>query len=855
MTWHGPGVDVLLADGSTALLRPLHTDDADAIGRFFAGLSRDSTVMRFFGPHQVTDRDIDRLLGFDGVDEAALAVIRSGELIALAEYDRQPGSTDAEVAFVVADEYQGRGLGTLLLEHLAGLARHAGIGRFVVDTLAVNAKMLGVLRAAGFARQYHRDSTVTRVVLDIAPSAEAREAADERDRLATRRSIERLLRPRSIAVIGASRQPGTVGHELLRNLVASGFTGPVFPVNPVATSVASLPAWPTIDAVPGPVDVAVVAVPADAVQTVAEACGRAGVGGLVVISAGFAETGAAGAQAQLALTRTAHLYGMRLIGPNCFGMVNLDPKVSMNATFATSVPSSGGIGFASQSGGLGIAILAEAAQRGLGLSAFMSMGNKADVSSNDLLNWWETDPSTDVVLLYIESFGNPPKFNRLARRFGRTKPIVAVKSGRSGAGSRAASSHTAAAANSDRAVDALLEQTGVIRVDTVEELFDVGAVLAHQPVPKGARVGIIGNAGGPGVLAADAVAGYSLAVPELSPSLQDQLRCFLPDEAGVGNPVDMVASAPASSYRRALDLLMTSGEVDAVIVIFTPPLVTRASDVAEAVVEAVNAGAGSGNDVAVVAAFLGAADARLWLQQAARPVPCFTYPESAARALAHAVRYGRWRALDPSPVPDLPGLHPNRARRLIDAAWHRSGTGAATSIVVDGDAALQIIGCFGIPTATDPRPDPAPVPAEPRGTAPSVAPTAEPAVETVASMQRDPTFGPLVTFGSGGRLARLLDDSAMRVTPMTEADARHLVLNRPTSSLLTGTPGQPATDVDQLVEVVLRLGRLGEDLPEVLFAELSPVVSDTRGSVVHGARIEVAAAPVELLADRPRQLR
>lgn len=880
------GVDVLLADGSTAHLRPLVRDDAPAVARLFSGLSRDSMVMRFFGPHRVSDAEIDRLLRFDGVDEAALAVFRSGELIALAEYDRQPGSIDAEVAFVVADEYQGRGLGTLLLEHLADLARRSGIGRFVVDTLAVNAKMLGVLRRAGFARQYHRDSSVTRVVLDIAPTAEAREAADERDRTATRRSIERLLRPRSIAVIGASRQPGTVGHELLRNLVAGGFTGPVYPVNPEAVSVASLPAWPTIESIPGPVDVAVIAVPADAVQAVAESCGRAGVGGLVVISAGFAETGAAGSAAQAMLTRTAHHYGMRLIGPNCFGMVNVDPAISMNATFATYVPSSGRIGFASQSGGLGIAILAEAAQRGLGLSAFVSMGNKADVSSNDLLTWWEADPGTDVVLLYIESFGNPPKFNRLARRFGRTKPIVAVKSGRSGAGSRAASSHTAAVANSDRAVDALLEQTGVIRVDTVEELFDVGAVLAHQPVPKGPRVGIIGNAGGPGVLAADAVTGYGLCAPELSADLQHQLRAFLAPEAGVGNPVDMVATAGAESYRRALDLLLASGEVDAVIAIFTPPLVTRAHDVAEAVVAAVDTAADRGTDVAVVAAFLGAADARLWLQQAARPVPCFTYPESAARALAHAVRYGRWRSQPPSPVRDLPDVEPNRARRLLDAAWEQAPTpgrtlpgpiapsatipgptvpGATTSVT--GEAALDILRCFGIPVAGSLS---GTVSAPP---APLSDNRTSPPVETVARLVRDPTFGPLVTFGSGGRLAELLDDSAIRVTPLTEADARHLVLSRPTSSLLIGSPDEPAASVepqpplestvgierlvhvDQLVDIVLRLGRLGEDLPEIASVELSPIVCDRAGTRVHQACIKVTAAPAALLADRPRQLR
>lgn len=838
------GVDVLLADGSTALLRPLRYDDGPAVAALFSSLSRDSMVMRFFGPHRVSEEEIGRLLRADGVDSAVLAVDRAGRLLALAEYDRQPGSGEAEVAFVVTDEYQGRGLGTLLLEHMADLARRAGISRFVVDTLAVNAKMLGVLRAAGFSRQYSRDSSVTRVLLDISPTIEAREAADERDRLATRRSIERLLRPRSIAVIGASREPGTVGHELLRNLVAGGFTGPVYPVNPEATSVASLPSWPSIDVVPGPIDVAVVAVPADKVIDVTEACGRAGVGGLVVISAGFAEIGERGAAAQQALVRTAHHFGMRVIGPNCFGMVNVDPEVSMNATFATHVPRSGRIGFASQSGGLGIAILAEAAARGLGLSAFVSMGNKADVSSNDLLTWWELDPGTEVVLLYIESFGNPPKFNRLARRFGRTKPIVAVKSGRSGAGSRAASSHTAAPATPDQAVDALFEQTGVIRVDTVEELFDVGTVLAHQPVPRGPRVGIIGNAGGPGVLAADAVTGHGLEAPELSRALQQALHALLPPEAGVGNPVDMVATATASSYRQALDLVLASDEVDAIIVIFTPPLVTRADDVADAVVDAVDDAAGHGRAIPVVAAFLGAADARVRLQRATRPVPCFTYPESAARALAHAVRYGRWRAQPPSHLPELSGIDPNGARQLIDRAWGAALEDAA-ELTLRGASAGELVGCYGIASsaaideqaAGDPH-------AGDRGS------------DAVAvTMVRDPAFGPLVTLAPRRWSPRLPGSPAVAVAPLTVDDARHLVFGEPSAALFAGRAEQPTPGSEALVDALLRVGRLGEDFPEVTQVALDPLLVSEAGIALREVVVTVTGDPVPLLVDRPRQLR
>ena len=420
---------------------------------FHSRLSAESIRLRFFTAHPtLSDTEIRRLTHLSGPDDLALVALRGGDIVAIAQYDRSPESEEAEVAFVVDDAYQGRGLSTLLLERLASEGRRFGIRRFVAHTLWENRAMIGVLHDAGFTHRFSHDEAVVTVVLDIAPSPEALAAADERDRVAVVRSMARLLRPTSVAVIGASRAPGTIGHELVTNLVTGGFEGPVYPVNPSATAVASLPCWPTIEDVPGPVDLAIVAVPAPAVADVVAACGRKGVGGLVLISAGFAEAGAEGALAQRQITRLAHANGMRIVGPNCFGVINTDPAVSMNATFAADQPIPGAIGFASQSGGLGIAILAEARSRGLGLSSFVSMGNKADVSGNDLLTWWEQDDATRVILLYLESFGNPRKFSRIARRVGREKPMVAVKSGRSSAGTRAASSHTAALASSEQAV-------------------------------------------------------------------------------------------------------------------------------------------------------------------------------------------------------------------------------------------------------------------------------------------------------------------------------------------------------------------------------------------------------------------
>ena len=464
----------------------------------------------------------------------------------------------------------------------------------------------------------------------------------------------------------------------------------MYPVNPSASYVASIPCWPSVGAIPGDVDLAVIAVPEPAVARAVEDCGAKGVSSLVVITAGFAERAQGGADTQRALAALAHVHGMRLVGPNCFGVINTNPAVSMNATFAPETPLVGRAGFASQSGGLGIAILGEATARDLGLSSFVSMGNKADVSGNDLLQWWEQDDATQVILLYLESFGNPRKFSRIARRVGRTKPIVAVKSGRSTAGRRAASSHTAALVSSDQAVDALFHQTGVVRVETIEELFDVGEILAHQPVPTGRRVAIVGNAGGPGVLAADACVSHGLEVPELSTELQSVLGTLLPHGASVHNPIDLAAGATADSYTEALDALLASDEINAIIVIFTPPLVTRADDVAHAVVAAVDAATAEGRDKAVVASFFGAGAVRPILHSALRPVPCFAYPENAARGIAHAATYGEWRARPLGVTPILENTKPNDARRLI-ADRCPSGSGWLT-----GADAHGVLAAYGI---------------------------------------------------------------------------------------------------------------------------------------------------------------
>ncbi len=909
--------DVVLVDGSTACIRAVRAEDGPLLAALHARLSQETVRLRYLGAHpRLSDAEVARLVNADA-DMCVLVVERGNQLIAVAQYDRVPGSDVAEVAFVVDDPYQGRGLGTLLLEYLASEGRRRGLKRFAADTFLENNQMVQVFRDAGFTQRSRLESGVIRVVMDIAPTEEALAALWERDRKAAARSMERLLRPRSIAVIGASRTRGTVGHELVRNLLGGDFQGPVYPVNPTATHIASLPCFPSIDAVPGDVDLAVVAVPAKSVAEVVEACGRKGVGALVVVSSHFAEDGAAGAQLEREAARLAHSYGMRMVGPNCFGVLNTDPSISMNATFAKDTPTAGRLGFASQSGGLGIAILAEAKKRGIGLSSFVSMGNKADVSGNDLLAWWGEDKDTGVALLYLESFGNPRKFARLARQFSGTKPIVAVKGGRTAVGSRAASSHTAALASSDEAVAALFRQTGVIRVDTIEELFDVAQVVGSQPLGQGLRVAVLSNVGGPGVLAVDACVSNGLEVPEFSADLQSRIAELCPRNGGVANPIDLGAEASAPMYESVLGLLLASDEVDAVMVNFTPPLVTRKTDdIAAAIVAAVDRAAVLADGEAtepgaeplrrakpVVASLLGAeASGTAVLQTAHYPVPSYIYPETAVRALAHALRYGEWRRQPKGVVPALEGVDVNEARRRLPHDGSATGGGTTVSGWVTGTAAMDVLAAFGVPVLRTVEAYSAeeagkwaeemagPVALKvlgpvhksegggvrlglqgPEAVAAAYAEMQKafgdamtgvmlqpmvPAggVETIVGAIEDPAFGPLVVFGLGGVTVEILGDHTSRLAPLTDLDAREMVTGLRGSKLLSGYRGMPAVDVEGLVQVLHRVSRLVEDMPEVAELDCNPVIVTPHGAVVVDARVRIDTEAARPLREDTRHL-
>ena len=560
--WAG---DVVLADGATLHMRAMRNEDEPLLARMYEALSANSVYYRFFSPVKRATATSLELKGLGNAGHVARVALLGGAIVAAARYDVvQPG--EAEVAFVVADEHQGRGVGTLLLEHLAAIARSQGIGTFVADTLPDNARMLGMFAAAGWERESHFDGGSIRTRFSIVPSPQSTAAMTDREHRAEAASMARLLAPATGAVIGASRESGKIGNAVMQNLLAQGFRGVVYPINPHTSSVAGVPCYPSVLDVPGPVDLAIVVRPAADLRGIVDECAEKQVHALVILSAGFAEMGQAGRDLQREIVAHARANGMRVVGPNCLGIANTDPAVRLNATFAPTAPIAGNVAFLSQSGGLGIELLSQAAAREIGISEFVSVGNKSDVSGNDLLQYWEDDPRTGVILLYLESFGNPRKFARIARRISRRKPIIAVKSGRTPAGSRAASSHTAALASSDVAVDALFRQAGVIRVDTLEELLDTAQMLASQPIPLGHRVAIIGNAGGPGILAADACAGAGLLVDDLSPSTHAAWAEVNPG-AELVNPIDLGAAATPELFARALPVILRDDAVDAVIVI------------------------------------------------------------------------------------------------------------------------------------------------------------------------------------------------------------------------------------------------------------------------------------------------
>jgi acetate---CoA ligase (ADP-forming) len=664
-----PRHDHVLPDGTTVLMREITPDDKQRMLGMWERTSAASRRARFLGSFDLTEANVGRFTDLDPSHQFAVVAVRGrGEherIVGVARYEREPDEPGtAEFAALIEDAEQGRGIGTALLRHVAQAAHEAGIRRLSGDIFAENSRMLNVIRELGL--EHESGPYVGGVVhsdLEVDLGEHFLNVVHDSERRAAKAALTRFFRPERVAVVGASRDRRSIGGLVFDNLLEGGFSGVVYPVNPNAPYVQGVAAYPSLSACPDVPDMVVVCVPAPYVAAVVDEAGELGVNAVCIVSAGFSEAGDEGIDRQRDLLERARGHGLRIIGPNCMGLLNGNGEVRMNGTFSTTFPRPGRVSMSSQSGALGLAVLDHVHRLGLGISTFVSVGNKADISGNDLLLYWEEDDDTDVILLYLESFGNPRKFSRIARRVSRTKPIVAVKSGRTSAGVRAASSHTAAISSGDVAVDALFHQTGVLRTDTLTEMFDIATLISNQPAPSGSRVGILTNAGGPGILAADACESNGLEVPRLSEDTIGRLSEFLPAEAGITNPVDMIASASADAYGRALKILGEAEEIDIVFVIFIPAGVTETSDVAGALVEA---SAQLPDDVPVVSVFMSAEGMPPALAEA--NIPSFPFPESAARALGRIATYARWRRQPMGSPVEPDGLDRDRAREIVDAA-------------------------------------------------------------------------------------------------------------------------------------------------------------------------------------------
>ncbi|RKR90917.1 acyl-CoA synthetase (NDP forming) [Micromonospora pisi] len=867
--------DVLLSDGTTVHLRPIRTEDAAGIVAMHSRFSERTRYLRYFSPYpRIPDRDLRRFVTVDHHDREAFVVLSGERILAVGRFDRLgPEAGDAEVAFVVEDAHQGRGIGPVLLEHLAEAARREGISRFVAEVLPSNGTMLRVFADFGYQVQRRYADGVVHLSFPIAPTEESLRVQWGREHRTEARSIARLLAPTGVAVYGASATGQGIGAAILGHLRDGGFTGHLVPVHPSAARVGGLSAYPSAADASVPLDLAVVAVPPEAVPGVVADAARAGLHALVVVSAGFAESGADGAAAQRELIRAARAAGMRVVGPNCLGIANTDQRVRLNATLAPRLPVAGRVGFFSQSGVLGVALLAEAERRGLGLSSFVSAGNRVDVSGNDLLQYWQDDPGTDVILLYLETFGNPRKFARLARRIGRTKPVVAL----------ASSARLPAGPDPDpgprgpdgTALTALYAQSGVIRVETVAELFDVGMLLAHQPLPAGRRVGIVGNSTALADLAAIACRSHGLPVAD-------------------GYPVNVGPQATAHDFADALADAAVDPGADALLVHFAPPLpgqlVGEDADFTSAVASVALAG-----DRPTVATF----------PVGPPPVGVPSYPtvEEAVRALARVIGYADWLRQPVGELTELAGTAPDIAAAVLAtlgeqgsavSSDERVGPSGNTSVTVDSNSEAanggpglveRLLAAYGIPVVPSTVVDSADAAvtmarhwgsavvlkaareglrhrldlgavrldqfgddavrrayqeiADSFGPRVLVQPMVPPGVACVVEAVEDPAFGPVVGFGLGGVATDLLGDRAWRVAPLTDRDASALIEEPRAAPLLYGYRGAEPVDRAALAELLQRVGRLVDEQPRVRLLRLNPVLARPDGLAVLHAELHL----------------
>lgn len=879
--------DVVLRDGSTVRIRPARPEDEGLVEDFLIDLSPESRQLRFWTSSIDVKEIATKAVDVDYSDHLTLiAVAGPNKMIGGAQYQRLDEGR-AEVSISIADEMQGKGLGSILIAQIAQAASEAGIPTLVAEVLPENHRMIHVFRDSGFDPSIRAKPGAIEVEFATSVTEQAIGQIEARESAAAISAMKSFLSPRTVAVIGASRNRSSIGGRLFHNLLEAGFSGSLFPVNPKSPSVQGVPAYKTVLDVPGEVDLALIVVPADFVSAVARECATKGVHSLVVISSGFAEIGGEGPARQEELVQVCRENGMRLIGPNCMGILNTHPDVSLNGTFGAALPPVGHIGFMTQSGALGLAVMEYSAALNLGLSSFVSVGNKADISGNDMLAYWEKDDNTDVILLYLESVGNPGRFARLTRRIAAKKPVIVVKSGRSKAGKRAVASHTGSlVAASEITVDALFKQSGVIRTDTLEEMFDVATLLAHQPAPAGNRVAIITNAGGLGIMCADACEANGLQVLPLADETVTELESFLPREASAANPVDMIASAAPKDYARTIELVSRDPNIDALIVLYIVIDDSKASEIAACIKEGIQE---IGRRVPVLTAFMSARGLPPELQGDDVQVPSYRFPEQAAIALARAAEYGKWSNRPPGEIPEIPEIRRDEATSIIASAL-REGEGWLSPEHVE-----QLFSCYGLPMASVRR---AATPEEAGDFADEVgAPVALKAIgpkilhktevgavqldlsgavevagaalrmqqaiqaqgmelegfvvqpmvadgaEMLVGVFHDRLFGPVVACGAGGTAVELVKDVSVRISPLTDLDASEMVRSLATFPLLDGYRGAPKADVGALEDMLLRVSTLVENHPEVAEMDCNPVMVLTHDAIIVDARVRVETAP------------
>ena len=875
--------DIVLRDGGTALIRPITADDAERLVSFYEQVSEQSKYYRFFAPYpRLSDRDVRRFTHHDYVDRVGLAVTVGGEFIGTVRYDRidstgRPASAPAdhaEVAFLVQDAHQGRGVASNLLEHIAACARERGVTRFIAEVLPANHKMIKVFTDFGYSQQRSFEDGSVHLNLDLEPTEKSLAVMRAREQRAEARSVRRLLAPGSVAVIGAGREPGGAGRTVIDSLRTFGFPGTLHAVNSRLPEgrheIDGVPAYRSVSAIEEAVDLAILAVPADQVDAVLTECGERAVQGLVVLAAELDR------EDQRELVRKARSYGMRLIGPNAFGLINTAPDVRLNATLSPEPPRRGRIGLFTQSGAIGVALLAGLHRQGAGLSSFVSAGNRADVSGNDVLQYWDDDPDTDVALMYLESIGNPRKFTRLVKRTALSKPVVVVKGARH-SGSAPPPGHAVPTSTTpDATASALLRQAGVLLVDTVTELVDTGIQLAFQPVPAGRRIAVLGNA-------------ESLCLLTYDACLAKGLRPLA--------PVDLTTSATAEDFRRALDAALKDPGADAVIVTAIPWVDDqRAVELADALKAASNE---SEKPIAVAQLAIEGLDEAL----SERRIPSYPSPERAVKALAEAVGLSQWRAdaQQPGRVPEY-DVEQTRAAELITAALGEQpdlppaevvATGSARSVPLGDKRSTELLGCYGIevqPVYAAPDADSAvsaaaqlgyPVAlkttaphlrhrsdlgavrldiatesglrrafaeltdalgsaAELRPVVQSMAPRG---VDTVVRASFDPSIGTALSFGLAGTPSELLGDLSYRLVPVTDREAARVIRDLRSAPMLFGWRGSQPVDSQALEELLLRVSLLLDDHPEIVSLELEPVVVAPNGLTVLGAGVRLAPPP------------